>query len=85
VASKYRAGREGVGYYIELQEDRMKTKKAALGPPGNQVVFEVVSCESCPYGPLIPDQQYCLKSDMRPLSPDWELYPEWCELPDWED
>jgi len=19
------------------------------------------------------------------LSPDWELFPAWCELPDWED
>jgi hypothetical protein len=61
------------------------TKKAIFGPPGAEVSFEVLGCDTCPYGPIIPGQEYCLKMEMGPLTPeDKNPYPDWCPLEDWQ-
>ena len=51
-------------------------KNAKVGPPGYEISFQVASCTSCPFGPIVEGQDYCLKEDMRPLTPeDMDPYP----------
>lgn len=60
-------------------------KKAKLGPPGLEVLIEVRGCDECPFGPVMPGQEYCLRMNMKALNPeDKSPYPVWCPLEDWE-